>query len=361
GRSLAPAAPPQLPEPHPRPSRSDRTPRQREGHSHRLCSPLPHLGRLHVRRQAGGAAAGPRTARARPREGEPHPFLVGPARRAQGCGDAILLLDLRAPLQRRQRARHPCPTPYLTRKRAMQLVRILVTYLTFQLLHHLNNILSFRLAGFDFDALPLQVFNPKEQARCSSRRGARVAFNFFFGRVTLTYACFNGAPPGDNPTACSTLPQLFERALFYCASFPLIAGFLCILPRKRGFWSIPGYMSMYIYLLHPFALFNPFVMKALFTLFSQMYEREVNVWSPATGGCAVAVLVPIALLVCLLLSTPLSRSLFWVLIEPPLEHLFSKHNRHPAEAALCEDAASRDQNKLAAPLQDSVRAGQASV
>ncbi|KAL1515321.1 hypothetical protein AB1Y20_001952 [Prymnesium parvum] len=303
-------------------------------------------------------------------------------------------------------------TAELTRKRAVQLAQVFTTYVIFELLHHLNNMLSFRLAGFEFDTFPLQVFSPKEQVvtwfllslllwratlpvlvllrapvvctfvlahlalfadlgvnyqnllafmpyfvcgyytppsvwtrLAEWRTRASLAaffccacvtllassyiggagFDLFFERVTLTYACFNGAPPGNAPAACCSFEQLLERAIFYCASFPLIAGFLCVLPRQAGIWSVPGYMSMYVYLLHPFVLFNPFVMKALFTFFSQMYGREVNVWSPATGGGAVALMMPIALLVCVLLSTSASRALFWLLVEPPIERLFSPH------------------------------------
>mmetsp|Transcript_52511 Transcript_52511/g.117961 ORF Transcript_52511/g.117961 Transcript_52511/m.117961 type:complete len:95 (-) Transcript_52511:367-651(-) len=81
-------------------------------------------------------------------------------------------------------------------------------------------------------------------------------------------------------------------------------------------------MSMYVYLLHPILLFNPWAMKTAFTLLSQVYGHEVNVWWPATGGGAVACLVPVALSVCALLSTPLTRALCWPLVEPPTAKLF---------------------------------------
>ena len=44
----------------------------------------------------------------------------------------------------------------------------------------------------------------------------------------------------------------------------MILGFLCVLPTKRGVWTVPGYMSMYVYLLHPLVLFNPLVMHFAF-------------------------------------------------------------------------------------------------
>ena len=104
-------------------------------------------------------------------------------------------------------------------------------------------------------------------------------------------------------------------------SAPLILGFLCVLPTKRGLWSVPGYMSMYVYLLHPVALFNPGLMYLVFTGLSRLYGREVNVWSPATDGTAVLLLIPIALVVCGLLSTRCARSVFWPLVEPPTDRL----------------------------------------
>ena len=105
-------------------------------------------------------------------------------------------------------------------------------------------------------------------------------FDAFFLHVTLTYACFNGAAPADAPAVCSSLQQLGCRALFYGASFPLILGFFCVLPRKAGVWSVPGYMSMYVYLLHPHVLFNPWAMKLFFTLFSQAPPAPSHAPSP---------------------------------------------------------------------------------
>ena len=48
--------------------------------------------------------------------------------------------------------------------------------------------------------------------------------------------------------------EVLSRAAFYAASAPLILGFLCLMPTRAGLWSLPGYMSMYVYLLHPFVL-----------------------------------------------------------------------------------------------------------
>ena len=47
----------------------------------------------------------------------------------------------------------------------------------------------------------------------------------------------------------------------------------------------------------------------------------VNVWSPATDGTAVLLLIPIALVVCGLLSTRCARRVFWPLVEPPTDRL----------------------------------------
>ena len=74
-------------------------------------------------------------------------------------------------------------------------------------------------------------------------------FSKVFGRLSLTYACFNGAPPEAQKDECSTLRELIHRFAFYCCSVPLILGFLCLMPSKRGVWTVPGYMSMYVYLV----------------------------------------------------------------------------------------------------------------
>ena len=63
-------------------------------------------------------------------------------------------------------------------------------------------------------------------------------------------------------------------------------------------------------------------MHAAFSYLSEAYGREVTVWRPATEGSAVALLIPSALLVTVLLSLPPTRSLFWVLVEPPTHWLF---------------------------------------
>lgn len=154
----------------------------------------------------------------------------------------------------------------------------------------------------------------------SAYGGAR--FQRTFGGLAFTYACFNGAPPEQRATECATFSELLRRAAFYAGSAPLIVGFLCVLPTRRGLWTVPGYMSVYVYLLHPLILFNPFVMHGTFTLLSRLYGRETTVWSPATETSAVLLLVPCALLVCAALSTPAARCLLWPLVEPPTDRLF---------------------------------------
>ena len=54
-----------------------------------------------------------------------------------------------------------------------------------------------------------------------------------------------------------------------------------MLPQRPGVWTVPGLMSMYIYLLHPLLITNGLVMKLAFDALSRAYDREVNVWSPA--------------------------------------------------------------------------------
>ena len=150
------------------------------------------------------------------------------------------------------------------------------------------------------------------------------SFGRFFSRLTLTYACFNGAPPEAQAGECGTVRGLLQRLAFYCCSAPLILGFLCLMPKRRGIWTVPGYMSMYVYLLHPLILFNPLVMHFTFQLLSNIYGREVNVWSPATQGSAVCLLVPFALLGVVLLSTPGARCVFRLFVEPPTDLLFKQ-------------------------------------
>ena len=58
------------------------------------------------------------------------------------------------------------------------------------------------------------------------------SFGRTFERLSFTYACFNGAPPEQRATECSTPRELFCRAAFYAASAPLILGFLCCLPTR---------------------------------------------------------------------------------------------------------------------------------
>lgn len=148
------------------------------------------------------------------------------------------------------------------------------------------------------------------------------AFAECFARLGLTYACFNGAPPAEHADECGSIRELASRLAFYVASAPLILGFLCMLPTKRGVWSVPGYMSMYVYLLHPLILFNPLMMHFAFEFLSQFYGREVNVWSPATDSSAPWFILPVAMLVCALLSTRGTRAVFWPIVEPPIDALF---------------------------------------
>ena len=297
----------------------------------------------------------------------------------------------------------------LSRRHARGLSQVMLTYVLFQTLYYLNNWLSFKLNGFPFPALPVQVFQPQEQvvtwfllalvlwrtllplvvqlrwpltislllglaalfvdlglnhqnlfsflpyfvaghllprstwellARPALRAGlaalfvgvtaALIAFSAYGGErfkqlfllSVVNYACFTGALP-NTEEACATLPQLGMRALFYAASVPLLLGFLCLLPTRRGPWTAPGYMSMYVYLLHPLVITNPLVMRTAFDALSSLYGREVNVWSPATAGSAVAMLLPVAFVCTVLLSTPPTRVLFRLFVEPPIGWLFT--------------------------------------
>ena len=127
-----------------------------------------------------------------PTASESDSVLVGLASAAEGGRDAVVLPHLGPPLKGRSAetrslpkdAHRPHASPAhvlvhlltdlsacadITRKRALGLTQLLATYIIFQALHHLNSMLAFRLNGFDFDTLPLQVFAPKEQvARQSS-------------------------------------------------------------------------------------------------------------------------------------------------------------------------------------------------
>jgi hypothetical protein len=115
--------------------------------------------------------------------------------------------------------------------------------------------------------------------------------------------------------------ELGRRATFYVASLPLMAGFLCLMPRQSGWLTTPGHLSMYVYLLHPVLLFNPWVLKTTFDALSAHYGREVTVWSPATDGSVFLLLIPASLLACAALSTPWARMLLWPLVEPPIDWL----------------------------------------
>ena len=297
-------------------------------------------------------------------------------------------------------------------RRARGLCQLFATFTIFQTLYYLNLMISYRLNGFKFDALPVPLFNPPGQVvtwfllalliwrvamPSLNRTRAPVCislvfgltgalldlgvnhqniFSFFpyyvvgnrmprslwsqhlgrltvrvplalgfvlalislltysalggahfaqsFDRLGLTYSCFNGAPPDSEKGACSTLPELVKRFVFYLVSAPLILGFLSLMPTRRGIWTVPGYMSMYVYLLHPLILFNPLVMHFTFQLLSHLYGREVNVWSPATNGSVCLFIIPAVLLICVLLSLPATRCVFSPLVEPPIDRLFQK-------------------------------------
>ena len=309
-------------------------------------------------------------------------------------------------------------------RRARSLCQLFATYLIFQTLYFLQNMISYRLNGFEYPSLPLPLFNPQGQvvtwfllalllwriwmpllnrtrwpiaislclgcgalfvdlgvnhqnilsflpyyvagnriprslwSRDASQPWLRVPFALFFlavmvgllcfsafggahfakgfAKLSLTYACFNGAPPEALADQCHTPRELLYRLAFYCCSVPLIMGFLCLMPTRAGVWTYPGYMSMYVYLMHPLVLFNPIVMHFTFELLSSIYGREVNVWSPATAVSVIGMLVPAALLVCALLSTPAARCAFRLLVEPPTDLLFKRAaaHRQDLEAAL---------------------------
>jgi len=51
----------------------------------------------------------------------------------------------------------------LTKRRAYELCQLVLTYVLFQTLYHFNNMAAYRLAGFPFRALPLQIFRPQTQ------------------------------------------------------------------------------------------------------------------------------------------------------------------------------------------------------
>jgi fucose 4-O-acetylase-like acetyltransferase len=302
----------------------------------------------------------------------------------------------------------------LTSRRAYELCQLVVTYVIFQALYHVNNMVAYRLAGFDFRTFPLQIFQPESQVvtwfllalalwrlllpavsrlrapittslvlanaalfvdlglnyqnllsffpfflvghalpsaawRALARPRIRAfcallfilsaalallfsytgrsfhngpTFTVAFANVTSTYGCMNGYAPNATPYICSTLDALYLRLLFYASSAPLIAGFFAVLPRAAGSWSIPGHMSMFVYLLHPLVITNAVVMKLGFRHLSAVSGREVNVWAPATDGWAVTSLVlPLSLGVVILLSTPPARWLLWPLIQPPISLL----------------------------------------
>jgi len=314
----------------------------------------------------------------------------------------------------------------LTPRRAYELCQLVATYAIFQTLYHLNNMMAYRLAGFEFRALPLQIFQPQSQVvtwfllalalwrlllPAVSRLRAPIfssfifanaalyidlglnyqnlfsflpfflvghalpsaiwhqiahpavrgffaltfvgvtavallfsytnrsfrggpSFNTIFANVTSAYDCMNGYVPNATPDLCVSADALLLRLMFYAWSVPLIGGFFALLPRAPGPWSIPGHMSMFVYLLHPLVITNAFVMKQAFRHLTSMSGREVNVWSPATDGWAVTSLVlPLSLTVVVLLSTPPIRWLLWPLIQPPLAVLVRDEAFRPISAS----------------------------
>ncbi|EOD10560.1 hypothetical protein EMIHUDRAFT_459834 [Emiliania huxleyi CCMP1516] len=209
----------------------------------------------------------------------------------------------------------------LSARRGYELCQLVAAYLLFQTLYHTNNLLAYRLNGFAFRALPLQLGCASFLVAASAgtvalaRRGERgfggVTFADAFAGVSETYDCFNGFAPdaARRRGGCATLRAAGQRAAFYAASAPLMAGFFSVLPRAAGWWSHPGHMSMFIYLLHPLLITNPYVMRAVFERLSALSGREVNVWSPADDGAVVSAVLPASLAVCALLSTPPVRRL----------------------------------------------------
>ena len=63
-------------------------------------------------------------------------------------------------------------------------------------------------------------------------------------------------------------------------------------------------------------------MRKAFEMLSDLYGREVNVWSPADRPSAFAVLAPASLAICALLALPCVRAVCWPLVEPPTHLLF---------------------------------------
>jgi len=51
----------------------------------------------------------------------------------------------------------------LSARRGYELCQLVAAYLLFQTLYHTNNLLAYRLNGFAFRALPLQLFQPQAQ------------------------------------------------------------------------------------------------------------------------------------------------------------------------------------------------------
>ena len=140
-------------------------------------------------------------------------------------------------------------------------------------------------------------------------------------RLGLTYACFNGAPPAEHADECGSIRELASRLAFYVASaLSSLASFVCCRPRGRLVG--PG-LHVHVRLpsapTHPL---QPLMMHFAFEFLSQFYGREVNVWSPATDSSAPWFILPVAMLVCALLSTRGTRAVFWPIVEPPIDALF---------------------------------------
>ena len=179
-------------------------------------------------------------------------------------------------------------------------------------------------------------------------------FEHAFLASCVNYGCFTGALPNTSE-GCANTTQLLLRIVFYVASVPLLAGFFCVLPRRGGFWSYPGYMSMYIYLLHPLIISNPLIMRASFDWLTLAYGRKTNVWDPATAPSAVAIMPCAAPPLHLSLSAPapLPTSLPVPLYHPAgaprcSSHCSSRSHQHARSSVWLSNPSSRGSSPPAA-------------